>query len=200
MWIDTFGAYPAGAPPPPGAQQALRRPPEQHVRDLVDAAQRDHHERDEQEHAEREREGRAKDEIVVVPILEHGCGPGADPMGRHGEQQRLRHRRAGHGQDRQRHQHPDGDRDGADLPALAVGDRAGPGEFQVAVAVEQTPIGADAAFGDLPGLIEGLDDVVVYAERLGARQERADDARLLELAGDSSSGDCSRRSASRTPQ
>jgi hypothetical protein len=56
-------------------------------------------------------------------------------------------------------------------------------EFRVAVGVEQAPIGADATFGSFPWLVESLDDVVVHAERLGARQERADYTRLLELAG-----------------
>ncbi len=183
MWIDTFGAVSRrhGAHSP-ARQQALRRAAEQDRRDFVDAAQRDHHERDEQEHAEREREGRAEHEVVAVPVFEHGRRPGADTMGREGEQQRLHHRRAGHAQDRQRHQHADGDRDGADLPALAVDDRAGPGELRLAAAVEQAPIGADAALEGLPRLVERLDDVVVDAERLGARQERADHARLLELA------------------
>src|SRR5262249_24066985 len=60
---------------------------------------------------------------------------------------------------------------------------AGPRELRLAGGIEDAPVAADAAFGDLPGLIERLDDVVVDAEVIGARHELAQHGRLLEPSG-----------------
>ena len=50
--------------------------------------------------------------------------------------------------------------------------RPGPGELGVAPGVPQAPVGARAAFGDdLPGLVEGFDEVVVQPQALGLLQE-----------------------------
>src|SRR4029079_1114135 len=68
------------------------------------------------------------------------------------------------------------------LDVVGVGDRTGPGEFRRACRVEQTPVRADAAFLDLPRLVVGFDDVVVDAERSGARNESANDLGLLGAA------------------
>ena len=53
-------------------------------------------------------------------------------------------------------------------------------KFRQAVLAEHAPIAADRAFQvALPGLIEGLDDVVIEAADMGEGQELADEARLL---------------------
>src|SRR6202011_2392901 len=70
-----------------------------------------------------------------------------------------------------------------DLPVVGVVDRPGPGELRLARGIEHAPVAADAAFGRLPRLIERLDDVVVDAERVGARHELAQHGRLLDPAG-----------------
>ena len=48
--------------------------------------------------------------------------------------------------------------------------------------VEQSPVGADAAFKNLPRLIDRFDDVVVDAECLGARDKVAQHFRLFDTA------------------
>ena len=85
-------------------------------------------------------------------------------------------------QDRQRHQDADQQRDRGQLPVVLVDDRAGPGEFRLAGGVENAPIGSDAAFEELPGLIDRLDDVVFHADRFGAGDEVAQHRGLLERA------------------
>ena len=66
---------------------------------------------------------------------------------------------------------------------IGIGDRAFPNELGMTGRVVQTPIGADAAFENLPRLVERLDDVVLDAVGLGARDEVAQDERLLGAAG-----------------
>ncbi len=67
---------------------------------------------------------------------------------------------------------------------IGVGDRADPSEFRIPRGVEDAPIRTDAAFESLPRLVEGLDDVVVDAKRIGAREEIADHRRLGEASRD----------------
>ena len=55
--------------------------------------------------------------------------------------------------------------------------------FGCAGSVEQPPIGTDAAFHRLPGLIDGFDDVVVDAVSLGAGDEITQHLGLLDPAG-----------------
>ena len=52
----------------------------------------------------------------------------------------------------------------------------------MAVGIEDPPIGTDAAFVGLPGLIERLDDRIVDAHGVGAGDEIADDVGLGERA------------------
>ena len=77
---------------------------------------------------------------------------------------------AGFGQDRQRQQQPEQDRKAGELPMVGIADRPGPCELRIARGIEHAPIGADAAFVGLPGLIERFDDVVVDAVGFGARR------------------------------
>ncbi|MEY9681913.1 hypothetical protein ABIF13_002687 [Bradyrhizobium elkanii] len=99
------------------------------------------------------------------------------------QQQRLHHGRLVQPQDRQRHEQPDQHGDQRDLPVVRIGDRTGPGEFRLAVGIEDAPVGSDAAFEELPGLIDRLDDVVVHADGFGAGDEVAQHGGLLERAG-----------------
>ena len=103
-----------------------------------------------------EREGRARHEIVAVPIGEQDREPGADDIGGGREQRGLAGGHAGQRQDRQRQQHADQHGDAGELPVIGIGDRAGPGELRLARGVEHAPIGADAAFEDLPRLVDRL--------------------------------------------
>ena len=188
MWIETFGKV-TFSPMVAGASGALlvisRRGPRPKAigRDFVDPRHRDQHQRHQQDQAERQRKGRAEHEIMSRPIGEHGGGPGADAVGGRGQHQRLHDRRPLEPQDRQRHQDADQQRDRGQLPVVLVHDRAGPGEFRLAVGVENAPIGADAAFEEFPGLIDRLDDVVVHADGFGAGHEVPQHRGLLEQAG-----------------
>ena len=119
---------------------------------------------------------------MAVPIREDVGEPGADRMGGNSKRRSLQQRRAGHRQHRQRKQHADQDGNSHQLPVIGIGDRTGPREFQLAAGVEKAPIRTDAAFENLPGLIEGFDQVVVDAERLRARHEIAHHLGLLEGA------------------
>ncbi len=139
--------------------------------DFFDPGERDHHQGPEQKQTEAQREGGARHEIMAIPIGEDRGDPRAHRMDGCGKKQRLGDAGSGQGQDRQRQQEADEDRDARDLPVVRIHDRPGPGEFRVARGVEQAPIGADAAFEYLPGLIDGLDDVVIDAERLRVRDE-----------------------------
>ena len=60
-------------------------------RDFLDPRHRDQHQRHQQDDAEGERKGRAPDEIMPVPVGEHGRGPGADAVGGGRQHQRLHH-------------------------------------------------------------------------------------------------------------
>ena len=59
-------------------------------------------------------------------------------------------------------------RDRAKSPMVRIGDRAGPFELRMTRGVENSPIGADATFEDLPWLVDRFDNVVIDAIRLGA--------------------------------
>ncbi len=117
---------------------------------------------------------------MTVPIGKHGRDPGADAVGCRRQHQGLQRRGVGQPQDRQRHQHADQQRDRGELPVVRVDDRPGPGEFRFARGVEDTPIRTDAAFEELPGLIDRLDDVVLHADGFGAGDEIAQHRGLLE--------------------
>ena len=99
-------------------------------RDLFDAREGDDDQRDQEQRAEAERKGRARHEIVAVPVGEDGREPGADNVGGAGQQHRLSNRRAGHRQDRQRQQHRYQQRDAGQPPVIGIGDRAGPVELR----------------------------------------------------------------------
>src|SRR5947209_6807661 len=58
--------------------------------------------------------------------------------------------------------------------------RTGPGEFRLEIGVEQAPVRTHATLVDLPGLVGGLDDVVVDAKRVGAGDEIAQHFGLLD--------------------
>ena len=152
-------------------------------RDLLDPSERNQHQRDQQQNSETKRERGAGHEVVPVPEREHDGGPGADHVGCDTKRDRLADGGIRLRQDGQREQQPQQQGQAGDLPVIGIADRTGPREFRVARGVEQTPIGADAALVGLPGLIERLDDVVVDAVGLGARQEIADHQRLLDAAG-----------------
>ena len=66
---------------------------------------------------------------------------------------------------------------------MLVDDRTGPGKFRLAVGVQDAPIRPDAAFEELPGLIDRLDDVVLHADGFGADDEVPEHHGLLERAG-----------------
>ena len=182
MWMETLGACAS-----PAVRHRSDQPPrlaaEGDGRDLLDAAERDHHQRDQQHGAEAEREGGAGHEVVAVPVGEHRGRPGADQVGGAGEQRRLAEGDVGHGQERQRQQQADQHGHAGDAPVVGIVDRAAPGELGLALGGEQAPIGADAAFEDLPRLVDGFDDVVFDAVGAGARDEVAQHLRLLEAAG-----------------
>src|SRR6202043_2002684 len=72
---------------------------------------------------------------------------------------------------------------GGEFPVILVDDRPGPGKFRLAGRVENAPIGPDAAFKELPGLIDRLHDVVFHADGFGAGDEVAQHHGLLEPAG-----------------
>ncbi len=95
---------------------------------------------------------------------------------------RLRDGRRRHRQDRQRKQQPEQHREACLLEIIRIADRPGPGELRFACGVEHAPIGADAALGRLPRLIDRLDDVVVDAVSLGGRNEIAQHHGLLDVA------------------
>ncbi len=166
-----------------GGKEAHRRASEQHRGDLLDARERDEDEWHQQQQAQDQRERRAGHEVMPVPVIEHGRGPGADHVRGGAEQQQLREGRARDGEDRQREQEADRDRDAGDLPVVRPVDRTDPGEFRLARGVEHAPVAANAALADLPRLIERFDDVVVDAEGVGARHEIAQHHRLFEAAG-----------------
>ena len=128
-------------------------------------------------------DGRARHEVVPVPIGEQDRKPRADDVGGGCEQRGLAGGRAGERKDRQRQQHADQHGDAGELPVIGVGDRPGPGELRLARGVEHAPVGADAAFEGLPRLVVGFDDVVVDAERLGAGDEAAQHAGLHQRIG-----------------
>src|SRR5262245_66375726 len=79
----------AGGSGDAGGQEALRRRPEQDRGNLLDARERDQNERYQQHDAKGERKSRPKDKIMTVPEMEDGSPPGANHMGREGEQERL---------------------------------------------------------------------------------------------------------------
>ena len=166
-----------------GVDQPQRLAAEGDHGELVDARQRDDDQRDQQQDAQAEREGGAGHEIMSVPIGEHGGEPGAHHIGGGGQRDRLPQRHRAHRQERQRQQHAHQQGDAGELPVIGIADRAGPVEFRLARGVEQAPIGTDAAFEDLPRLVDRFDDVVVDAIGLGARDEVAQHDGLLDAAG-----------------
>ena len=68
-----------------------------------------------------------------------------------------------------------------DRPDRIIADRIGPGEFRRAVFMEQAPEAAGRAFlVALPGLVEGLDEIVIERVRLALDQELAQVTRLVD--------------------
>ena len=66
---------------------------------------------------------------------------------------------------------------------VGVVDKPGPAELGVPRGIKHAPIHADTAFVGLPWLVEGLDDVVVDAIRLGPRDEIPKHCRLFDATG-----------------
>ena len=123
-------------------------------------------------------EGRARtprpaDEIMPVPEGEHGREPGADDVGRVAEQRGLAERRAGAapGSAARAARRAAPRAISFQWSGSTIG--AAPGEFRLPRSRRTCPNRADAAFEDLPGLVDRFDDVVVDADRLGARDEVA---------------------------
>ena len=138
---------------------------------------------------------------MAVPIVEDSRNPGTDGVcGDREQQEYLNKRRAGNAEDRQRDQNAGRDRDDADLPWLAIRNRAGPGKFRLVGIVEQAPIGADAAFEGFPRLVEGFDQIVVDAESLRRGRGRSGSRSPARACPDRPPCGYSPRSASRTPQ
>ena len=166
-----------------GIGQPARRAAESDGRDLFHAGERNRDQRHQKEKAEAKREGRAGHEVMALPERDNGGSPGADDIGRDGKHQRLGECHACHGQKRQRQQQTERNGETGALEIVGIGDRSGPFELGLVRRVEQSPIGADAAFHGFPGLIDAFDDVVVDAIGLGAGDEIAQDLRLRHLAG-----------------
>ena len=164
-------------------EQAARPAAEYDRGDLLDARHGDGGQRQQKKKPEAERECGADDEVVAVPIVEYDRRPSPGPVGRGGEHGRLHEGGSGDEQDRQGNQETDPDRDGGELEVVGFGDDARPGELGGAIGVEQAPIGADAAFERLPGLVEGFDDIVVDPEFLRPGHELAQHHGLLHPAG-----------------
>ncbi len=163
--------------------QPARRAAEGDGRDLVQARQRDGDQRQQKDDAKSERKGGARHEVMALPERDDRGEPGADHVGGYREHRRLGRGRPGHGEDRQRQQQPEQNGKAGALDVVGIGDRSGPGEFGLARGVEHAPIGTDAAFHRLPGLIDRLDDVVVDAVGLGAGDEITQNHGLLDAAG-----------------
>ena len=183
MWIDTFGAWLcAGAF---GLAAASKRRGARPNRIAAISSIRESAIRTSGingQSAEPQRECRSGDEVMAGPVVEERGRPGTDQVGEEGEQQHLHQRRLGDPEDGKRNQHADSDGDRGDLPVVGIRDGSGPAELRLAIAVEQPPVGADAAFHGLPGLVVGFDQVVIDPERLGAPHERAHDRGLFEFA------------------
>ena len=141
------------------------------------------HQRDQQDDAEPERESGAGHEIVGLPEREDRRKPGADHVGGDRKRDSLAECGIAARQDRQRQQQAEQNGETGELPVVGVIDKPGPAELGVPRGIEHAPIHADAAFVGLPWLVEGLDDVVVDAIGLGARDEIAEHRRLLDAAG-----------------
>src|SRR5262249_11593208 len=90
----------------------------------------------------------------------------------------LQWRDAWAGKDRDAEQKTESKRGNGLQHPMGCLDRAGKDEFRLPVGVEHPPIGADASFERLPGLVESLDDRVVDAHGIGTRDEIANDLRL----------------------
>ena len=116
------------------------------------------------------------------PIVDHIGRPRADGVGGEREHGGLRHGRARDGENRDRQQQPDGQRRHHLQQEIRRLHRAGKGEFRVPVGVEDAPIGSDAPFIGLPRLIEGFDDRIVDAHRVGPGDEVAHDLGLGQRA------------------
>src|SRR5262245_62842060 len=65
---------------------------------------------------------------------------------------------------------------------MGIRDRAGPFEFWMARGIEYSPIWTDTAFEYFPGLIDRLNDVVIDAVGLGARDEVSQHHRLVDAS------------------
>ena len=106
-----------------------------------------------------------------MPVHEHAGAPVADQMVRGGKQCHLSDGRPGKHQNRERQQQANQDGAARRLPVVGVDDRPGPGKFGPQRGIEDAPIRADIALEQLLRLIDRLDDIVVDAECVGARNE-----------------------------
>ena len=107
--------------------------------------------------------------------------PRADDVRRDRQHRRLRERDRADRQDGKGQQNAEQHGDAGELasdPVRPIGPVQA--NFGCRDGVEHAPIGADAAFECLPGLIDRLDDVVVDAVGVGAGDEIAKDLGLLQ--------------------
>ncbi len=107
------------------------------------------------------------------PIVDHIGRPRADRLRRQRDDGGLCHRRAGNGENRDRQEQSHSQRGHHLHHEVGRFHRAGKREFRGPVGVEDAPIGSDASFIGLPRLIEGFDDRIVDAQRIGPGDEVA---------------------------
>ncbi len=163
---------------------ALKQPrglrPEHDGGKLLDALLHDHDERDEESRADEHGDLRAEHEIMRDPIIDDIRRPSADRVGGKRDHGGLRRGHARDGEDGDRQQQADGERGQHLEQEVRRFDVAREGEFRMAIGVEHAPIGTDASLVGLPRLVERLDDRIVDAHGVGARDEVADDLGLDE--------------------
>ncbi len=150
--------------------------------DFLDPRHRDQHQWNQQGQSQDQGEGRPENEVMAGPIGEYGRDPGADAVCRGRQHQRLHRRGPVEPKDRQRQQDADQNGDDGEFPVIRVNDRPGPGKFRFPLRIENAPIGADAAFEELPGLVDRFYDIVFHANRIGAGNKVTQYNRLLKRA------------------
>ena len=107
----------------------------------------------------------------------------ADEVVRGGEQRCLADGCAGKRQNRDRQQQADQDGKRSCLPVVGIDERSGPGKFGPQRRIENAPIRADVALEQFLRLVDRLDDVVVDAGCVGARNEVAQQDGLGDRGG-----------------
>ena len=118
-----------------------------------------------------------------MPVHEYACAPVADEMVCGGEQRCLADGCSGKCQNRDRQQQADQDGKRSCLPVVRVDQRSGPGKFGPQRRIENAPIRTDIALEQFLRLVDRLDDVVVDANCVGARNEVAQQDGLGDRIG-----------------